>query len=342
VSEEVNPILSPEEIAINERMEAIFMPHVRAKRSAKLAADNAANTAPEQSRARYVHYTNADAAIQIIETKRLWMRNTTSMSDYREVEHGFEMLVRFFSQESNFKQFCDVCDTCAPGKAKEAIDLFNGWWNHIRFDIYVTSVSEHDKSEDEYGRLSMWRAFGGGQPRVAMVFSVPWFSGAAAAMGMSFNPVLYIERDRSDAPIREMMDNISRERDFLREQGPEEVKNWIFSTLLSSVACVKHAGFAEEREWRGVIAPKLHPPSFLESAIESIRGVPQLVYKIPLDEKVSPAIAGLELSHVLDRVIIGPTPYPIVLADAFRRALGGAGVENVAEKVRVSDIPIRD
>src|SRR6185369_16568868 len=206
---------------INERMEAIFMPHVRAKRSAKLAADNAANTAPEQSRASYVHYTNADAAIQIIETKRLWMRNTTSMSDYREVEHGFEMLVRFFSQESNFKQFCDVCDTCAPGKAKEAIDLFNGWWNHIRFDIYVTSVSEHDKSEDEYGRLSMWRAFGGGQPRVAMVFSVPWFSGAAAAMGMSFNPVLYIERDRSDAPIREMMDNISRERDFLREPGPE-------------------------------------------------------------------------------------------------------------------------
>jgi len=245
---------TPEQFATLIRLEAIFLPHTRAKRASKLAADNPPGTPLHAAVSRFVHYTSADAALRIIESKRLWMRNTTSMSDFREVEHGFELLHSFFSDEARLKRFYDVCDTCAPGKAKEAVDLFNSWWNKIRFDIYVTSVSEHDRSEDQYGRLSMWRAFGGGQPRVAMIFAVPWFSGAADAMGLSFNPAIYLGHDGTHTLMQSVMDNIARERDFLREQGPEEVKNWLFNMLLSGVACVKHEGFAEEREWRGVLA----------------------------------------------------------------------------------------
>ena len=40
---------------------------------------------------RFVHYTSADNALKIIRTKRLWMRNTTCMADYREVEHGYQI-----------------------------------------------------------------------------------------------------------------------------------------------------------------------------------------------------------------------------------------------------------
>jgi hypothetical protein len=34
---------------------------------------------------RFVHYTTAEAALKIIKSKRVWMRNTLCMLDYREV-----------------------------------------------------------------------------------------------------------------------------------------------------------------------------------------------------------------------------------------------------------------
>ena len=49
-----------------------------------------------RSYARFVHYTSAEAALQIIKTKRIWMRNTTCMSDYSEVENGYRILLNFF------------------------------------------------------------------------------------------------------------------------------------------------------------------------------------------------------------------------------------------------------
>jgi len=38
-----------------------------------------------------VHYTSAEAALSIIGDKRVWIRNTTCMSDFREVEHRFDI-----------------------------------------------------------------------------------------------------------------------------------------------------------------------------------------------------------------------------------------------------------
>ncbi len=52
---------------------------------------------PGQTHGRLVHYTTAEAALNIIRTKRFWMRNTNCMSDYREVQHGFDIFSNFFS-----------------------------------------------------------------------------------------------------------------------------------------------------------------------------------------------------------------------------------------------------
>jgi hypothetical protein len=49
--------------------------------------------------ARFVHYTSAESALSIIKSKHLWMRNTTCMTDFREVQHGFDILARFFFDE---------------------------------------------------------------------------------------------------------------------------------------------------------------------------------------------------------------------------------------------------
>ena len=90
------------------------------------------------------------------------------MADYREVQHGFAVLQRFFSDDKNVRAFIDPVHSFAMGAANEAIINFNQWWSsgNIIFKTYIASMSDHDEEEDCHGRLSMWRAFGGntGEP----------------------------------------------------------------------------------------------------------------------------------------------------------------------------------
>ena len=92
------------------RLEGIFMPYSRKQRDELLA-----------NQKRFVHYTSAEAALNILKEKRLWMRNTTCMSDYREVNHGYELFSSFFSNPENNISFIKALDLCAPGVAVEAV-----------------------------------------------------------------------------------------------------------------------------------------------------------------------------------------------------------------------------
>jgi hypothetical protein len=118
--------------------------------------------------------------------------------------------------------------------------------------------------------------------------------------------------------------------------------------FLFRVLCLKHEGFHEEREWRAIYAPTLGayapipgPSQLMESSTEVVSGVPQVVYKVPLDASVSDQIADLDFTQIFDHLIIGPTPYPQPIYSAFVDELTKAGVANSAERVRVSEIPIR-
>ena len=64
-------------------------------------------------RLQFVHYTSADAALSIIKTKRMWMRNTSCMSDYREVQHGFDILQKYFLDKERVAKFAAALDACA-------------------------------------------------------------------------------------------------------------------------------------------------------------------------------------------------------------------------------------
>jgi hypothetical protein len=150
-------------------LEAIFMPEGRRRRNALYSTSQPP---------RFVHYTRAEAALGIIDTKRLWLRNTKAMIDYQEVLYGHSLLTTWFNAGNNRESFIQVFDEIHPGAALTAINSFDDTWN--RHDIgaqtqtYIGSVSEHDASEDEHGRLSMWRAFGADAPaRVALVLQVP-------------------------------------------------------------------------------------------------------------------------------------------------------------------------
>jgi hypothetical protein len=71
-----------------------------------------------------------------------------------------------------------------------------------------------------------------------------------------------------------------------------------------------------------------------------VGGVPQTVYKIPLTGG-SPDLANIAISNLVDRVIIGPSPYPWPMYEAFVSALTAANVTDASSRVFVSGIPIR-
>lgn len=325
-----SPVVVPEQIQLLMRLESIFMPYATRQR----------RTLYEKG-TRFVHYTSAEAALGIIGSKRLWMRNATCMSDYSEVQHGFRILDSFFSDTSKKKAFVDALDVCFPGAALEAITLFNQWWNDIRFNTYIASISEHDDREDSHGRLSMWRAFGGSTARVAIVFRVPQYSGGALALNLMFSPVAYLTEALAHDVVHEVIKNVRDNCEFLRSVDRPLVLATVVAMLIAGVICLKHEGFHEEREWRAIYAPKRNPSPLMESSTEIIGGIPQIIYRIPLDVKVSATLGDLDISRLFDRLIIGPSSYPWPMYEAFVGALTKAGVANAENRVFTSNIPIR-
>ena len=223
----------------------------------------------------------------------------------------------------------------------DAIKFFNEWWLDTRNHTYITSISEHMENEDIHGRLSMWRAFGNDTAKVGIVFRIPKYSGAASTLGLMFSPVSYLTETETHNVITDVIENVNSNRGFLQSIDRQELFGWIFSMLLVGVTCLKHEGFAEEREWRAIYSPNRQPSALMETSTKVIAGIPQIVHKIPLDVSVSPELAELDLAAMFDRLIIGPTQYPLVMFETFKTALTAAGVANADSKIFASSIPIR-
>jgi hypothetical protein len=328
--------MTSEQIARNKKLEGIFVPHARRRRDEVYALGKSIS-------AKFVHYTSAEGALKIISQKRLWMRNAACMTDYREVQHGFAILLRFFQDKDKVKSFKDAVNQFAQGAADDAINLFDQWWKlgAFQFKTFIVSTSEHDSEEDFHGRLSIWRAFGGNTARVGLVFNVPAQSKGAEAMKLIFSPVAYFKNDEADQLVSDVVKNIIANIDFLKTAERQEIVNWIFSMLLLGVTCAKHEGFREEKEWRVVHCPQLYPSSLITPSTEIVGGVPQSVYKLPLDKVVDPILDDLDFAKLFDRLIIGPSPYPMAMFDAYMEALSNAGVTEAGKKIFISGIPIR-
>ncbi len=186
----------------------------------------------------------------------------------------------------------------------------------------------------------MWRAFGSG-PHVALIFNIPVNPQGSLALNIMFSPVCYLPPAGVHESLLQAAANISRERAFLTSLSDEMVINYVAAILLAAVTCLKHQGFHEEREWRAIYLPTLNPSPFMQSALEVISGVPQLLYKIPLDPSVNSVLADLDLSRLLTRIIVGPTEHGPSIGAAFTAELAQLGVPDAGKRVALSEIPIR-
>jgi hypothetical protein len=334
------PLTTPEQRALYRKVATILLPHSRRKAERLYPHD-------EQSPpALFAHYTSAEAALNILKTKRLWMRNTQCMVDYREVKYGYEMLLHAFNRDNGklLSELKVAIDDCSPKAADAALEQFDRNWASIQRATFVTCFSEHDVSENQNGRLSMWRSFAPTTARVAIVVAIPYFAGVTEKIRLIFSSVGYMDQDGVIDELQQIIKNIRDNTEFLKTGVPPSVLyGFIYTMLLSAVTCLKHRGFHEEREWRGIYCPLVLPDTTktMKLELKVIGGVPQKIYELPLSGDVSPDLADIDLGKIIDRVIIGPSQYGYTMYEAFVDALEALGVSHASERVAVSGIPIR-
>jgi hypothetical protein len=180
------------------------------------------------------------------------------------------------------------------------------------------------------------------------VLNIP-YTLSSLPLGIIFSSVAYFSEPAAHKHLEEIIGNIRANREYLQTIDRDVLAKLVFNMLLFHVVCLKHEGFHEEREWRAIYAPTLGanapvpgPSQLMKSSIEVVSGVPQVVYKIPLEASVSDQIEDLDFTRIFDHLIIGPTPYPEPIRRAFVDELTKAGIVNSDERVKVSGIPIRD
>jgi hypothetical protein len=322
--------MNPAEWERVEKLAQIFLPYAMQRKRHM-----------QENRLKFAHYTSAENGLRILREKRVMMRNTLCINDYREFEHGLSYIGEFFKDETSRSNFLNSLNSCCAGVAEEAVKLFDTWLPHNRFNVYVSCFSEHKPEENRFGRLSMWRAYRTGTVGVALVFHNEPFWQRSTVLKTVNSPVAYVNADQFKATLNNILRNVAQEGEFLKSVPRQQLVGVVFNMLMYAAACAKHPGFAEEQEWRLVYLPKMGETDALEKGVDVINGVPQTVYRIPLKDRPQDELIGIEIPSLLERVIIGPSNFPWPLYEAFVTVLKEAGVQNAEEKVIPSDIPLR-
>jgi len=294
----------------------------------------------ENKNPRFVHYTSATSAISIIENQELWMRNAACMNDYQEIHYGIDCVKFAFKTETG-KNFENILDRIHNGISKEILRKFNNFSYSLPNETYIFSLSKHLREEDDFGRLSMWRAYGA-DIRVALLFKTAPFLDQADTLRAYTSPVAYLNKNNFLHEFAKVTKSIDNNQDFIRHMSPDAVIDTVFQVLWYAAMCTKHPGFKEEKEWRIIHNPSIDPSKHLIKQVTTIKGAPQIIYKIPLKNIPSEGLTGIEVPEILDKIIIGPTTNPKMAYDAFVEVLQRANITDAMKKVIVSDIPLRD
>jgi Protein of unknown function (DUF2971) len=293
---------------------------------------------------KFVHYTSAEAAVSIFTHREVWMRACTVMNDLSEARFGFAQL-RAAWEGTDGDRMKAILNSCFPGISGELEKAWNANSNHIISDTYMTCLSEHPLSEWRYGRLSMWRAYARGAG-VALVLNPSAILSSTNSLQAYSSPVEYHDRASFAESFKEVCGLLDANRDLIASSESREVFSNAFTMLRFAVHCTKHLGFAEEKEWRVIHTPKIDlnapaTPPVLRRSIQIVGNIPQIVYKIPLENIEANGLVGMTPDELISRVLIGPTAFREATYDALFDAMENAGVKEPADRLSFSDIPLR-
>ena len=312
----------------SNEIETLFFPHIHE------------HLAALRTGKRLVHYTSAESAFKIIAGRQVWLRNAQLMNDFSEIQHGINCLYRAWESPAG-KRLQALLDELKTGLRDELAALFDGHTLDMKVATYIFSLSEHEDKEDELGRLSMWRAYGG-RAGVALVLNNTVFISETNEMNVISSPVFYHDPQSFESWFQGWANNIVGAKDRIRQLAAGDVRDWLFTAFRAFALCTKHLAFSEEREWRVFYSPSHEGTSgWVEQGTEIVNGAPEILMKFNLKDDPSRGVTGVAPSTLLNRVIIGPCENPLQIRAAIASAMNSAGIGEPLDRMCMSLIPLR-
>ncbi len=289
-----------------------------------------------------VHYTTAENAVNILKGREFWLRSVRTMNDFMEVEHGKSLLLQAFSGngKDRITRLCDALDQIQEGAARKAVDLFNEWMPRIADTTYIGCLSLADVSETR-GRLSMWRGYSAPSAGVCIVMNKGPFLAETDLLKAYSVPVAYLTKEQFLEGVDQSLGLIETQIAKFKGLGEDDIVATVFWWFLAMSVSLKHPGFFEEREWRIIYFPEMERSTVIEEDVAAVRGIPQIVQKIPLRDDESVGLHGASPKSLIKKLIVGPSEYATTVRAALIQQLKDADVEEPEAKVVISDIPLR-
>ena len=293
----------------------------------------------KDNKLNFVHYTNANTAYKIIENEEIWLRNVRGMNDYREIDYGRSQFIDSLENPQNKTNRNNL------EQLIKKIDC-NQYIKDIETRTYITCLSEHPSTEDNYGRLSMWRAYGH-STGIALIISPNFLDTKLDFKNNIFltTPVIYSDKAFLDT-IPEILKSFNDNNmiNYFKNKGIEHFFHVLSRFAYIYIISIKHPGFAEEREWRIILSPfdkeyeQYIDKNIIQSDVKTDFGHPEKIYKIDLNKF---NFISNDSSKLLKKIIIGPSENADIIKDAFIHLFNSKGISNAENLIQISDIPLR-
>ena len=289
----------------------------------------------------FIYYTTAATALKALRNREIWMRLSGVMNDHSEVQHGLNCLSTALSPSSaTGQQLASSLNACFQDLHQEVMDLFGQWVPSMFDDTFITCMSEHDLEDREYGKLSMWRAYGG-NAGVAFVLNPKVFFSETQALAAYTVPVMYSNPEAVQVMLSEVAHNIFENTAYIHNFGRDNARDAVFHSLRFTAISTKHPAFKEEREWRIVSSPSMQQSEYVKQYQEVIAGIPQPVLKIELKDQPTEGVFGLEPEDFIEEILVGPCEFPNIIYRSIAQELQQNGFSNLCRKIRITGIPLR-
>lgn len=187
----------------------------------------------------------------------------------------------------------------------------------------------------------MWELYGKSGAPVALVINPEPIFATSDALNAFTYPVHYGTGESAFGLFRECMSAITANADFVCEMPDDPLKAYVFHMLHSFTFTLKNGVFREQLEWRVVHRPSFQPSDRLTCSIETIRDVPQKVYRLPLEDIPDEGLIGVDPPKLLNRVLVGPGQNRRETQLLFIEQLRAIGIADAAERVCAANVPLR-
>lgn len=313
-----------------------FMPYAAAK--LKLV---------RESDLSFAHYTTAESAAKIIQSKSFFLRSPRLMNDWSEIRHGRECWKAMWEGQAG-ETLRDTLDSVDPSIVAEFEKIADVVKEVILDTGFLGSVSEHDMATDSHGRLSMWRAYGA-TSGVALVLNKAGFTGSSVTTNLLSAPVQYVTPDEYATYMLSVADGIKRVLPLYRQIPQQQQHLMLLMVYIFSLVSLKHKGFSEEREWRILHLPMLSDyglvnapsPSQISKPILTLGGQPQRVAVLHFEGLAAGGLPALAPNLLIEGVTVGPAAFPVVTGDALEALMTDSGILNAKDRIGYSLIPVR-